>query len=106
MLLLTVGLLQSAAATADGVPLKPFDLGDIRLVAPCAAAAPDDIVVCGTRRNDRYRLPPLDTARYEPNRKAEIGVKENLIGAAEVESATIAPGMRSNRMMLRLKLSL
>ncbi|MEG3087586.1 hypothetical protein [Sphingomonas sp. PB4P5] len=73
----------------------------------CAEEVGDAIVVCGKRDDQRYRLPRLDSARFEPNRdgqKAEIALGGGLKGAAEVESATLLGGQVSNRLMMRLKL--
>ncbi len=104
MRLVTLFLMQSGVtATAPDIP-PSFDLRAYPAPAPCSAVDTDDIVVCGRPLRDRYRLPQLDTARFESNGKAEISIKGNLTGAAEVESAEIAPGIKSNRMMLRLKL--
>lgn len=71
----------------------------------CASDDSDDIVVCGRRdAGRRYRLQPLDAARFEPERRAETTLTGDLKGAVEVESKEIAPGITSNRIMFRLKL--
>lgn len=65
----------------------------------------DEVVVCGRREDQRrYRLQALDTDRFEPNRRAEATLAGDLKGAAVIESRVIAPGMTSNRIMVRLKL--
>lgn len=104
MRLVTLLLMQSGVmATAPDRPASD-DLRTYPALAPCSATDTADILVCGKPLRDRYRLSPPDTARFEHDGKAEIGIKDNLTGAAEVESAEIAPGIKSNRMMLRLKL--
>ena len=104
MRLVSLFLLQSGVAAA--VPDLPgsFDLRTYPAPAPCSTPKTDEIVVCGKPLRDRYRLPPIDSTRFESNAKAEMGIKGDLTGAAEVESAQIGPGLKSNRMMLRLKL--
>jgi hypothetical protein len=49
-------------------------------------------------------LQRLDTARFEPERRAETKLVGELKGAAEVERMELAPGVISNRIMSRLKL--
>jgi hypothetical protein len=100
LLMLQGGTAGMAPPAGDVVHLQPV-LPDRR----CDQES-TDIVVCGKRRDDRYRLPRLDSARFEPRaaRKAEIGLGGNVKGAAEVESATVGPGLISNRVMLRLKM--
>lgn len=77
--------------------------------SPCASdripAADDEILVCGRRDTiSRYRLAPLDTSRFESERRAETMIAGDLKGAAEVARKELAPGITSNRVMLRLKL--
>ena len=104
MQIMALLILQSGAA-AIAPPPAVIRLDPV-LPRGCAEEAGDAIVVCGKRDDQRYRLPRLDSARFEPNgevRNAEIdlgGVK----GAAEVESATLLGGQVSNRLMVRLKL--
>ena len=96
-------ILQSGATAAVQPSNDPLTLQRLSVGDRCSEETAD-IIVCG-RRDDRYRLPRLDSDRFEPRAaKAEIDLGGNLKGAAEVESATIGPGLTSNRMMLRLKL--
>ena len=107
MLIITLLVLQSGVPALESAP--DADLPP-KLVLPSTACVPngaDEIVVCGERDDHRYRLPPLDTARFEPKRglpKAEIGIVDGVQGAAETESVEIAPGQFSKRVMFRLKL--
>ncbi|MGC5799354.1 hypothetical protein J4O76_20095 [Sphingomonas sp. NFX23] len=107
--MLAMMMLQATVTPADQGPPIDFDLrssADLRS-SSCRSPATDDgeILVCGRRDADsRYRLKPLDTSRYEPNRRAETTLVGDLKGAAEVEQKELAPGMTSNRIMFRLKL--
>lgn len=110
MQIMTLWLLQSAA-----VPIAPEAIIALAHtpIFPRNACAADgvanakDIIVCGSKRTDQYRLPQIDRAWFEPDRdtpKAEIGIAGGLKGAAEVERATLLGGQVSNRVMVRLKL--
>lgn len=95
------------AVMPSAVPAVPLTLSlpASRAVRPCSFSDDRDIVICGRRDTaSRYRLPPPDTTRFEPRRRAETMLTGDLKGAAEVESREIAPGMTSNRIMVRLKL--
>jgi hypothetical protein len=99
LLMLQSGTAGMAGPVGDVVRLKPV------LPRRCEENG-GDIVVCGRRHDDQFRLPRLDSERFEPRaaRKAEIGLGGNVKGAAEVESATLGSGLTSNRVMLRLKM--
>ena len=103
--MLLMMFLQNMTPTAN-LPAPPvLPLGVIGADKPCASTNSNDIIVCGRRDiNQRYRLPQLDTDRFEPNRRAETSLIGNVRGAAEVESKEIGPGITSNRVMFRLKL--
>ena len=107
--MLTIVVLQEPVTTFEQAHSVDFDLQSIKILKPCSPEpSPIDdteILVCGRRdANARYRLKPLDTSRYEPNRRAETTLVGNLKGAAETEQKELAPGVTSNRMMFRLKL--
>lgn len=107
--MLAIVVLQEPVTTAEQAHPIDFDLQSIKILKPCSPEPPptDDteILVCGRRdANGRYRLKPLDTSRYEPNRRAETTLVGDLKGAAETEQKELAPGVTSNRIMFRLKL--
>lgn len=107
--MLAMVLLQESVTTAEQAHPIGFDLQSIKVLKPCLPeTTPTDdteILVCGRRdANSRYRLKPLDTSRYEPNRRAETTLLGDLKAAAETEQKELAPGVTSNRIMFRLKL--
>ena len=107
--MLAMMMLQATVSAAGQTPPIDFDLRSSGVLKTCsydyAPADNDDIQVCGRRDPDsRYRLKPLDTSRFESDRRAETTLIGDLKGSAEVEKAEIAPGMISNRIMFRLKL--
>lgn len=107
--MLAMMMLQATVTTAGQVHPIEFDLRSSIDLKSCSSESPatddSEILVCGRRDTDsRYRLKPLDTSRYEPNRRAETTLVGDLKGAAEVEQKELAPGMTSNRIMFRLKL--
>lgn len=107
--MLAMMMLQATVSANEPVNPINFDLKSTVISKSCtfdpSRIDDDEILICGRRdANDRYRLKPLDTARFEPNKKAETTLIGDLKGAAEVESKEIAPGLTSNRIMLRLKL--
>lgn len=107
--MLAMVILQATVAATEQMRPIDFDLKSVRITEACSSdPSPIDateILVCGRRdANSRYRLKPLDTARYEPNHRAETTVVGDLKGAAETEQKELAPGVTSNRIMFRLKL--
>jgi len=112
-------LLVQAAAAAAPPPLPPtagllridFDLGRYRPAesgsGSCtgAGADPEEVVVCGRRRQDGG-YPFAEWARLFAPRPlvAEIGIIGNVRGDMHVESVVLDRGAVSNRVMLRLKL--
>ncbi|MCW3798793.1 hypothetical protein OMW55_13340 [Sphingomonas sp. BN140010] len=94
-------LLAVQAATAT--PPQTIDL--LARPAPsCAAARTDDVVVCGRRDPDRYRIPPeyRTTEQKEGLGRAEARIGNAAVGAA-TEQADVG-GFTSNRIMIRLKI--
>lgn len=90
---------------AVAVPPARIELTPLLAPARCrGAVSEDEILVCGDVRQERYRLRPVDPTRFDDTVKAETGVVGDLRAAAEVEQATVAPGVVSNRTMVRLKL--
>ena len=94
--MLAMVILQATVATTEQTRSIDFDLKSIRISEACSSDSSSidatEILVCGRRdANSRYRLKPLDTARYEPNRRAETTLVGNLKGAAETEQKELAP---------------
>lgn len=91
-MLTTLFLFQSAVAP---------DMALAPVVPRCTTASVNEIVVCGTRDNRRYRLDPL------PQAQTGLGKAETTIGGAKVgivaEQGEIG-GITTNRAMIRLKL--
>lgn len=91
-MLTTLFLLQSAVPPE--APLPP-------IVPRCATANPDEIIVCGTRDNRKYRLDPL------PEPKSGLGKAETDVAGGKVEMVAEqgeVGGIPTNRAMVRLKI--
>jgi len=85
-----------------GTPPQSIDLL-VRPAPSCTAIGADDVVVCGRRDDDRYRLPP-----QHPTSEAKegLGRAETRIGNARVGAETEqvdVGGFPSNRIMVRIK---
>lgn len=91
-MLITLFLMQSVVPP-DAPPLMP--------VPRCAASKADEVVVCGSRDNRKYRLDPL------PEAEAGFGRAETTIGGANValvgEKGAVG-GIPTNRAMVRIKI--
>jgi hypothetical protein len=105
--------LQSAMPSAPLVPIPTdFNLATYRPAEDeigdgrrCFSQDPAEIVVCGRRR--RGEAYPYDENERKFTRGplvAEIGIGGSATGRAYVEGVELAPGMRSNRMMVGIKL--
>jgi len=91
-----------AIQAATATPPQTIDL-TVKPALSCAATRADDIVVCGRRDADRYRIPP----QYRTTEQKEgLGRAQTRLGntaiAAETEQADVG-GFTSNRIMVRLK---
>ena len=87
--------LQSVAGPAAG-----YDTGAV--TRACGTGSDDGaIIVCGSRKNDKYRLKPLatDDPRFGRAETSFAGAKVGV----ETEQATVG-GFPSNRVMARLKI--
>ena len=95
-------LLLLTAQAAPGAPPETIDL----LARPepsCAATKANEVVVCGRRNADRYRIPPeyRTTEQTEELGRAEMRIGSAAI-AAQTERAQVGD-FPSNRIMLRIK---
>ncbi|HEX5183107.1 MAG TPA: hypothetical protein VFW19_08145 [Allosphingosinicella sp.] len=109
-------LLMSVQAAAAPAPVPPptvkidpihFDLANVKPADPAGDCGPSqgpEIVVCGRRNPYVY---PLDKmARiYEPKPlRAETGLGHGATANVHVEQAEIGPGLKSNRVMVGIKI--
>jgi hypothetical protein len=96
--MLALVLLQAVAGPV--LPAAPRPASD----RPCPAdTSTDEVVVCGRRDNEQFRLRPLaegPEAWRVPRAQLKVG---DAALAAETEAASVG-GFQSNRLMLRLKL--
>ncbi len=96
---LAMMLVQLAAAPPPDIELKPsLQQHD------CDCCSVDEILVCGRSDESRYRLKPFVDSGFEQEQKAETTLFDTVTGAAELESAELAGGVTSQRMMFRVKL--
>ena len=72
------------------------------LTAACPAAPTGEIIVCGARQTDRYRLPPLAPADAPRLGPAEFGIAGARIGVT-TEQGSIGP-IPTNRVMARVRI--
>jgi hypothetical protein len=103
-----LSLLMLVQAAASGQPPPPSETPpELRLrITPersCASADPDEIVVCGRRDDDRYRLRPLPPEFEAEPLRAETQLMDGVIGGMHVESTQLPNGMTSKRLMVSVK---
>ena len=72
------------------------------LTTACPAVPTGEIIVCGTRQTDRYRLPPLAPADAPRLGPAEFGIAGARVGVA-TEQGSIGP-IPTNRVMAHIKI--
>ena len=64
----------------------------------------DEIVVCASRdQHLRYRARPLPPGYESQNKQAETQLGAGAVGAIAVEAADLGNGIKSNRLMVRIK---
>jgi len=92
-----------AATPATPLPPIDFDLAEVaRRPRRCSDASPNEIVVCGRRKDaDRLRAIP-GAAELDRREDAEIDLPGGMKGGAAVESASVG-GFPSNRFMIRIR---
>lgn len=105
---LTILLALQAAPTAPAArPVDPiaFDLATYRASAPdCGRPTGSDILVCGRRPASGYPLEEMAKLFESGPLVAEKRLGGNVIGRAFVEGVEFPGGMRSNRVMIGIKM--
>ena len=102
-MLATLLLLLQASADPPPPPRHdPPPANLATLTAACPAAPTGEIIVCGARQKDRYRLPPLAPADAPRLGPAEFGIAGARIGVA-TEQGSIGP-IPTNRVMARVRI--
>jgi hypothetical protein len=99
--------LQAAAPPAPAPEVRPisFDLARYRAAQPdCGRPTGSDILICGRRPVNGYPLDEMARLFEAGPLVAEIGLGGTVRGAAFVESVTFPGGMRSNRVMVGIKM--
>ena len=102
-----------AVQAATAAPSAPAPIGfDLAKHRParaaeagrgCAAQSDSDIVVCGRRGGDGYRLRELDGPDAEKPLVAEVGIGGGAKGRAYVEGVELQQGLVSKRVMVGVK---
>ncbi|PAX08445.1 hypothetical protein [Sphingomonas lenta] len=96
-----VALLLGLQSVAGPPAPRPERLRPARECEP-GEGEPGDIVVCGRRDDDQYRLKPLPERYDDPTLpRAEMALGPGKL-SAETEAASVG-GVQSNRVMLRFK---
>ena len=91
-MLTTLFLLQAAVPPEAPLPT---------IVPRCTTADPNEIIVCGTRDNRKYRLDPLPDAQSGLG-KAQTTVGGDMVGMV-AEQGQVG-GIPTNRIMARIKI--
>ena len=97
-------LLQASAGPPPPPRDDPPPANLAALTAACPAAPTGEIIVCGARQKDRYRLPPLAPADAPHIGPAEFGIAGARIGVA-TEQGSIGP-IPTNRVMAHIRIRL
>ena len=97
--MMTLPLVMQAAAALIGPEAAVADLHVT--MQPCAAS--DEITVCGRQDDEKFRLRPLASDRFEPKPlRAETGILGGTAGVG-TESQVFGDGSISKRVMVKLK---
>ena len=96
-------LTMQAAAPLLDPGIAAFDLRAAAPPLPCAGGT-DEIVVCGHRDSQKYRLrdPRFETFEPKPLR-AEIGIVGDVSASVHGDQVEFPGGVTSNRAMVTLK---
>lgn len=98
-------LVQSAVPGQPPAPAEAAPDWQMRITPErnCASADPGEIVVCGRRDDDRYRLRPLPSEFEAPPLRAETQLFDGVSGGMQLESTQLPNGMTSKRLMVTVK---
>jgi hypothetical protein len=103
---------QAAAALAPAPPPPAkidaihFDLATAKPADPapgCGASTASEIVVCARRRGWVYPLDKMAKIYEAKPLRAQVGLGGGATANVHVEQAEIAPGVKSNRLMVSIK---
>jgi hypothetical protein len=105
---MALAFLMLVQAAAPGQPPPPAEAAPewrmrITPERSCASADPDEIVVCGRRDDDRYRIRELPSEFEAPPLRAETQLFDGVSGGMHVESTQLPNGMSSKRLMVSVK---
>lgn len=94
-------LVQTTAEPPLRIDLKPL------LAEPVCNrdAAEGEIVVCGERDDDRYRLNAAPERRFDEAGRAQVRLSDHATLSAEGESAALGSGITVPRLMARLRIA-
>lgn len=103
-----LALLMLVQAAAPGQPPPPSEAApDLQMrITPersCVSADPQEIVVCGRRDDDLYRLRPLPPEFEIPPLRVETRLFDGVTGSMHLESTQLPNGMTSKRLMVSVK---
>ena len=102
-MLATLLLLLQASAGLPPLPRHdPPPANLAALTTACPGAPTGEIIVCGTRQTDRYRLPPLAPADAPRLGPAEFSIAGARVGVA-TEQGNIGP-IPTNRVMAHIRI--
>lgn len=94
-------LVQTTAQPPLRIDLKPL------LPKPSCDrnAGAGEIVVCGDRDDDRYRLTATPERRFDESGRARVRLSDHMTLSAEGESAGFGSGITVPRLMARLRIA-
>lgn len=107
-------MFDAAPPVAVSVPAPVADFSIARLPdrpslstirRPCAAGAPDEVVVCGRRDDSRYRLGPLPPSGLAAPGEPGLGfdLAPDLRVSQDVEQVDLGSGFVAQRVWVRLR---
>ena len=97
-------LLMALQAATPAAPLPPidFDLAEVaRRPRKCSDASPNEIVVCGRRREDRLKPIP-GAAELDRPENMDLDLPGGWKGKARMEGGSVG-GFPSNRVMIKIR---
>jgi hypothetical protein len=98
-------LVQAAVPGQPSAPSEAAPDWQMRITPErsCASADREEIVVCGRRNDDRYRLRPLPRGFEVAPLRAETQLIDGVTGGMHLESSQLPNGMISKRIMVSVK---